>query len=110
MCWWLSCFDAVALRVHGVDIHDAVAVGEEIDAAVPEHGVRGGAGVVGREGNGFVLAVEAPDVFGRAAFVAFGLAGLREPAGEEEGVAVGRSRRLRRPGRGERSRVRRDRR
>lgn len=49
----------------------------------------GGAGVVGGEGDSFVLAVEAPEVFSPAALVALGLAPLAEPAGEEEGAAVG---------------------
>ena len=73
----------VALRVHGEDVHGAVAVGEEIDAGVPEHGIVRGAGVVGGEGNGFGAGIVAPDIFGGAALVALGGAALPGEASEE---------------------------
>ena len=92
MCWWLSCLRVVSFFVHGEDVHDSVAIGEEVDAAVPEHRVGGSAGPVRSQGNGFIVAVELPDAFGGAALVALGLAGLLEPAGEKEVVVVGRVR------------------
>ncbi len=39
-------FQIVAVLVHRVDVHDAVAVGKKIDAAIPEHGVVRGAGLI----------------------------------------------------------------
>ncbi len=79
-------FDAVSVGVHGVDVHDAVAIAEEVDAAVPEHRLGRSAGVVGCEGNGFGFSVELPDALGSAALVALGFAWLLEPAGKEEDI------------------------
>ena len=82
-------FDAVPLGAHGVDICDAIAIGEKVDTIFPEHGMGRGSGEIGRERDRFVFAVEAPDVLGESTLVALGLAPLAKPAGEKECVPIG---------------------
>src|SRR6202040_595520 len=73
-----------ALWVHGKHVHGAVAVGEEIDATVPEHRIVRGSGVVGGEGHGFRAGIVTPDVFGGAALVALRGASLPGESCEEK--------------------------
>ena len=54
--------DVMAFDVHGVDVHDAVAIGEEVDAILPDHGMCGCPSEVRGQGDGFVVAIEAPDI------------------------------------------------
>src|SRR6185437_4678137 len=77
----------LAVRRHGVEITDAIAVGNEVNAAIPEHRIGGGSWIVGGKRNSFLGRVEAPDALGGAALVALGVARLRVPACEEERVA-----------------------
>ena len=79
----------VALRVHGEDVHRAVAVCEEIDAAVPEHRIVRSAGVIGSQRHGFGAGIVTPDIFGGAALIALRGASLPRQAGEEKGFSVG---------------------
>ncbi|MBZ5585908.1 MAG: hypothetical protein LAQ30_27695 [Acidobacteriia bacterium] len=69
--------------VHGPEVHDAVAVGEKVDAPVPPHGVFAGARVVPGERNGFRAAGGIlPEVLDLAALVALRVAALERQAGE----------------------------
>src|SRR5258708_16145041 len=92
--------EALAVRVHRPDVHHAIAIGDEIDAVFPHHGVRRRAFVIRRERDGFVLAVEAPQILHRSTLVSFGRASLPVPTGKEERVAVFGVRSLRRLGQG----------
>ena len=86
-------FRIASVRFHGPEVDGAVAVGEEVDAAMPPHGVLAGSREVGGEGRGLRVAVgELPDVLGGAAPVALGVAALEGQAREKQrlsGLVVG---------------------
>ena len=82
--------ESAALEVHGPDVHGAVAVAQEIDPALPDHRVLARAGVVRGEGRGLVGPERVgPQVLGRAALVALGVAALEGETGEVERLARG---------------------
>src|SRR5581483_2102953 len=66
----------LAVRGHGVEVADTVAVGNEVDTAIPEHRIGGGFRVVGGQRNSFRGGVETPDALGGAALVALGVTRL----------------------------------
>ena len=81
-------FRIASVRFHGPEVDGAVAVGEEVDAAAPPHGVLAGSGEVGGERRGFRVAVgKPPKVLGGAALVALGVAALEGQAREEQRLA-----------------------
>ncbi|ULQ53343.1 hypothetical protein [Flavihumibacter fluvii] len=77
-----------AVFVHGPEVHGAVAVGEEEDAVIGDHGAGAGAVEIGGEVNSFRFTIEGPDLFDEAAFIAFCFGALVREAGEEQGAAV----------------------
>ena len=77
--------EPAALEVHRPDVHGAVAIAQEVDPALPDHGVLARAGVVGRQGGGLVGADRVrPEVLGRAAFIPFGVTALERKPREIE--------------------------
>jgi hypothetical protein len=55
-------FEIVTLVVDGIDVHDAITIGEEVDAAFPDHGIVRGAGIVRGKWHGFAVTIVAPEV------------------------------------------------
>ena len=92
-----DCVEAAVMRVlaevpaalgHRPDVHRAITIAEEIDAAVPEHRVLAGALVVGGQRDGFLVAVGIPpDVLRRAALVPLGVAALKGKPREVQRLA-----------------------
>ena len=82
-------FEVLSVRIHRPEVHAAIAIGEEIDAAVPPHGVLAGAREVAGERHGFLARGVLPNLLRGSALVALGLAALKWQAREEEGVAAG---------------------
>ncbi len=79
----------VALGVHGPNVHDAVAIGQKIDAAAPKHRIMRRAAPIRGQGSRFAAAVEGPDAFRFAAPIALAVARLLAPAREEQRVSIG---------------------
>ncbi len=81
-------FEIAAVGFHRPEVHCAVAVAEEINAALPRHRRLACARIVGGERDCFGVAVGIfPEVLRSAAFVAFGMAALKRQAREEERLA-----------------------
>ncbi len=71
--------------VHRPEVHDAVAIAREVDAALPEHGCLAGAGVVGGQRRRLPAGGrESPEVLGRAALVTSRVAALERQAREDD--------------------------
>src|ERR1700722_14195687 len=78
----------LAVFVHGPEIHGAIPIAQEMDAAVPPHRLLAGARKIRGERLGFFASGELPDVLSGTALVAFGGASLRRLAREEQRPAT----------------------
>src|SRR5580704_2973163 len=74
--------------IHRPQVHGSVAIGQEIDPAIPPHRVLAGAAVVGGQGDCFVSAVKFPEGLRGSALVTLCGAALgRQPREEERAAA-----------------------
>ena len=71
--------EIAALPIHGPDVHDPVAVGEEINPPIPHHGIVRGSGPIGGQRCGLAAGPICPKAFGAAALVALRAARLLAP-------------------------------
>src|SRR5579872_2931907 len=80
--------EVLAGLIHGPEVYGAVAVAEEIDTAVPAHGILAGSVEIARDWHGFLAVRILPEILCGAALVALGVAALKIHTSKEQRAAL----------------------